>query len=344
MIKASVIGCTGYAGIELTRILTGHSQVELSHLVSKSFAGKNLSEVYGNYFSGDDKTLEAMDIEAVCKDSDVVFTALPHGASAETAAELAAHGVKIIDLSGDFRYDDIAVYEQWYQVKHPAKHLNSEAVYGLTEIYRDKVKHAKIVANPGCYTTCAIVALSPLLQAGLIRKKGIIIDAKSGISGAGRKESLALSFCETHESFKAYSVAGHRHTSEIEQEISKAAESTVTVGFTPHLLPIKRGILETIYADIAEGVSREQLLEAFNVYVNEPFIHVMQKGLPEIKHVTGSNNVIIGFEVDERNNRLILVSVIDNLIKGAAGQAVQNMNVMFGFDETEGLSHTGLYL
>ena len=344
MIKASIIGCTGYAGEELTRILTGHKDVELTHLVSKSFAGKKLSEVYGNYFGSHDKMLETLDIEAVCKDSDVVFTALPHGASAETIAELAKHDVKIIDLSGDFRYDDIDVYEKWYRVSHPAKELNARAVYGLTELYRDRIKDTKIVANPGCYTTCAILSVLPLLKAGIIDSKGIIVDAKSGISGGGRRESLALSFCETNESFKAYNVAGHRHTSEIEQELSKAQGEDVIIGFTPHLLPIKRGILETIYCRLADGVTKEAIAEAYQVYASEKYVHVLNNGLPEIKHVSGSNNVIIGYQMDERNGRLIIVSVIDNLIKGAAGQAVQNMNVMFGLPEGEGLSDTGLYL
>ncbi len=344
MIKASIIGCTGYAGEELTRILTAHQGVSLTHLVSKSFAGKKLSEVYGNYFGADDQTLEALDIDTVAKDSDVVFTALPHGASAETVAKLAEYDIKIIDLSGDFRYDDTAVYEKWYQLQHPAKALNEDAVYGLTENYREQIKASKIVANPGCYTTCAILALSPLLKSGIISEKGIIIDAKSGISGAGRKESLSLSFCETHESFKAYAVAGHRHTSEIEQEVSKAAGVSVTLGFTPHLLPIKRGILETIYANIKPGTTEEAIINAFGGYTNEPFVHVMEKGLPEIKFVSGSNKVIIGFEIDARNDRLIVVSVIDNLIKGAAGQAVQNMNVIFGLEESLGLTAIGMYL
>lgn len=344
MIKASIIGCTGYAGEELTRILSGHTGVALTHLVSKTFAGKKLSEVYGSFFGAADKTLEALDIDAVASDSDVVFTALPHGASAETTAKLAEYDIKIIDLSGDFRYDDIAVYEQWYKVNHPAKSLNSEAVYGLTEFYREQIRTAKIVANPGCYTTCAILALAPLLKAGLISEKGIIIDAKSGFSGAGRKESLALSFCEAHESFKAYAVSGHRHTSEIEQEVSKAADTVVTLGFTPHLLPIKRGILETIYCNLNDGAAKQAILDAYRVYKEENFVQVMQSGLPEIKFVSGSNHVIIGFEVDARNNRLIVVSVIDNLIKGAAGQAVQNMNVMFGLPEAEGLPKTGMYL
>ncbi|MEX1308073.1 MAG: N-acetyl-gamma-glutamyl-phosphate reductase [Eubacteriales bacterium] len=344
MIKASIIGCTGYAGEELTRILTGHKGVTLAHLVSKSFAGKKLSEVYGNYFGAHDHMLEALDIDVVGKDSDVVFTALPHGASAETIAKLAKYDVKIIDLSGDFRYDDLDVYEKWYKVNHPAKALNDGAVYGLTELYRDRIKNTKIVANPGCYTTCAILSVLPLLKAGLIETKGIIVDAKSGTSGAGRKESLALSFCETNENFKAYNVAGHRHTSEIEQELSKAQDEDVTIGFTPHLLPIKRGILETIYCGIKDGVTKVAIEKAYQVYDDEKFVHVLDGGLPEIKHVSGSNNVIIGFQLDERNGRLIVVSVIDNLIKGAAGQAVQNMNVMFNLVEGEGLSDTGLYL
>jgi len=344
MIKVSIIGCTGYVGEELIRILLKHKQVNISHLVSKSFAGQMLSSVYKNYIGEFDTKLEELDIQEVCSDSDVVFTALPHGTSAEIVKQIASKDVKIIDMSGDFRYDNAAVYEKWYRTSHTAKELLDKAVYGLSEVYADDIKKASIVGNPGCYTTCSILPLLPLIKNCAIEKDGIIVDAKSGVSGAGRKESLALSFTETNENFKAYGVTNHRHTSEIEQELGKAAGEEVKISFTPHLLPIKRGILVTSYCTLKEEIKREDILEAYDVYKNRPFVKVMEDGLPEIKFVTGSNNIYIGFEIDERLNRIIVVSVIDNLIKGAAGQAIQNMNMMFGLSETEGLDQTAWYL
>ncbi len=343
-IKVSIIGCTGYVGEELIRLALTHPHIEITHLVSKSFAGQMLSEVYPNFGKAFDKKLEALDTEVIANDSDVVFTALPHGVSAKISAELSERGVKVIDLSGDFRYDDVSVYEAWYKVEHQAKNFNDIAVYGMCELYTEQIAKAELVANPGCYTTGAILPVYPLLKADIINPEGIIIDAKSGVSGAGRKESLALSFSETHESFKAYGLATHRHTSEIEQELSKAAGQDIIVSFTPHLLPIKRGILETIYATLKDGVTREDIITAYACYDEKPFVHVMEKGLPEIKHVAGSNSIKIGFAIDQRLNRLIVVSALDNLVKGAGGQAIQNMNVMFGLKETEGLTPVGLYL
>jgi len=344
MIKISIVGCTGYAGEELVRLAAGHPQINIVHLVSKSFAGSKFSDVYPSYKGKVDMVLEALDVQQLASDSDVVFTALPHGASAEIGAQLFNSGVKVIDLSGDFRYDNIDVYEAWYNIEHKAKALNDQAVYGLSEIYASEVSNAGLIGNPGCYTTTAIVPLYPLIKEKIIQPDGIIIDAKSGVSGAGRKETLTLSFCETHESFKAYSVTGHRHTSEIEQELSKAAGKDVMVSFTPHLLPIKRGILATMYCTLNGDVSRDDVLAAYAGYHEKPFIHVMKKGLPEIKHVAGSNNVFVGFEIEKRTGRLIVVSALDNLVKGAAGQAIQNMNLMFQLDETEGLPLVGTYL
>ncbi len=343
MVKASVIGATGYAGAELMRLLTAHQQVTVTHAVSKSFAGQNMSELYPSFHSND-YALEELDFEALGKDSDIVFTCLPHGASAETAAQLLKKGVKVIDLSGDFRYNDIAVYEQWYNVKHAAPELLAESVFGMPELYRERIKKARLIGNPGCYTTCSILAAYPLLQAGLVETGGIIIDAKSGTTGAGRSERLANSFCEVHESFKAYGVATHRHISEIEQELGLAAGAEVAVSFTPHLLPVKRGILSTIYMMPKAGVSEADIVAAYAVYKDEPFVQVTGDKLPELKHVNGSNNCAIGYVVDKRVNRLIVVSCLDNLLKGAAGQAVQNMNIICGFDETAGLNNTGWYL
>ncbi len=343
MVKASVVGATGYAGAELMRLLTAHWQVTVTHAVSKSFAGQKMSNLYPSFFSND-YTLEELDFDSVAKDSDIVFTCLPHGASAETAAQLLAKGVKVIDLSGDFRYNDISVYERWYKISHAAPELLAESVYGMPELYRERIKKALLIGNPGCYTTCSILAVYPLLKSGLVEPGGIIIDAKSGVTGAGRSEKLANSFCEVDESLKAYGVATHRHTSEIEQELSLAAGTEVVVSFTPHLLPVKRGILSTIYLTPKTGVTDADIAAAYAMYKDEPFVQVTGGKLPELKHVNGSNNCAIGYVLDKRANRLIVVSCLDNLIKGAAGQAVQNMNLVCGFDETEGLNNTGWYL
>ncbi len=344
MIKASVIGATGYVGAELARLLHGHHGVEIVSLSSKNYAGQKFGDLYPGHPCGS-FVLDTIDIPAIAQKSDVVFTALPHGASCETVIELDKFDVKIIDMSGDFRYDDIETYEKWYAVEHQSEKLLKEAVYGLSELYRKQIAKAKIIANPGCYTTCAILSLYPLLENNLIETDSIIIDAKSGVTGAGRGLSEALHFCEVDESFKAYKVTGHRHTSEIEQELSKAANNDIIVDFTPHLLPIKRGILETIYAKLKSGVSEEQIAAAYSKYNGEQFVTILEKGkVPEIKSVTGSNSVLCGYTINNRTNSLIVVSVIDNLIKGAAGQAMQNMNIMFGIDESEGLNAGAWYL
>lgn len=336
----SVIGATGYSGAELMRILSGHNQVNIKHAISRSFAGQKMSDIYPSFIACD-YTLEALDIDAICADSDIVFTCLPHGTSSDVVPQLLAGGVKVIDLSGDFRYNDAAVYEKWYNTKHGAPHLLAQSVFGMPEMYKDKICKATLIGNPGCYTTSAILALAPLLAAGLIDKSNIIIDAKSGTTGAGRSEKLPLLHSEIDENFKAYGVATHRHTSEIEQELSLAANSEIELSFTPHLLPIKRGILSTIYANTT--ATKAQIDSAYEVYSGEPFVHVVD-GLPEIKHVAGSNNCAIGFLIDARLKRIVIVSCVDNLIKGAAGQAVQNMNIMCGFDETQGLNQIGWYL
>lgn len=343
MIKLSILGATGYAGIELTRLLLSHPQVQIMHAVSKSFAGQKLKSVYPN-LCNTELVLEDTSLDKIANDSELVFTSLPHGLSAETASFLYSKNVKIIDLSGDFRYDDVKVYEEWYKVKHTHPELLKEKVFGLPELYRDKIKKAKLIGNPGCYTTCSILPLYPLLEAGLVSPKHIIIDAKSGISGAGRSEKLAYTFCETDESFKAYGLATHRHTSEIEQEVSKAAGVKVELSFSPHLLPVKRGILCTIYTELEGKTSRQDIMRCYEKYMDEPFVKVYPEGLPELKHVNGSSNCLIGFMLDERLNRLIVVSVLDNLLKGAAGQAVQNMNILYGFDETLGLPRNAWYL
>lgn len=340
IMNVSVIGATGYSGAELMRILSHHGEVNIAHAVSKSFAGQKMSEIYRN-FNSCDYTLKELDFDNICSDSEIVFTCLPHGTSSEVVPELLSRGVRVIDLSGDFRYNDVSVYEKWYKSKHKAKQLLDKSVYGMPEIYRDKIKDAQLIGNPGCYTTSSILALAPLLNAGLIKREGIIIDAKSGVTGAGRSAKLPLIYSEVNESFKAYGVATHRHTSEIEQELSIAAGNEVVLSFTPHLLPIKRGILSTIYADTT--ATERQIQKAYAIYKDEPFVHIVE-GLPEIKYVSGSNNCFIGFKLDERLSKLIIVSCIDNLVKGAAGQAVQNMNIMCGLNEEEGLNNIGWYL
>ena len=345
MIKASIIGATGYAGAELARLLANHPDIEIAHLASKSYAGKILGELYPGH-TCEDYSISEIDIDKICKSSDVVFTALPHGVSSETVAAINKYDVKIIDLSGDFRYDSLELYEKWYGVSHAAPELMESAVYGLSELYKEKIKTAKVIGNPGCYTTCGILTLYPLLENNLIDETSIIYDAKSGVSGAGRSPSESLHFCEVDSNFKAYKIANHRHTSEIEEKISEAAGKNIAISFTPHLIPIKRGILGTFYATLKNGVTTDDIQKAYEKkYANEPFVKLWgENKIPELKHVVGSNSFITGFVVDKRVNRLVVVSVIDNLIKGAAGQAVQNMNLMFNLDEKTGLNADCWYL
>ena len=346
MIKAGVVGATGYAGAELVRLLHGHSEVELTHLVSDSMAGSDLEAVYKNFLGISTHTTEKLNVKELGRDCDVVFTALPHHVSAKVVPQIAEAGARVIDLSGDFRYDDPAVYEQWYGQPHPHPEVLKTAVYGMPELYKEQIKTATIIGNPGCYTTCSILALAPAVKHGFLYPNGIIIDAKSGVSGAGRKATQDLHFCEQQDNFKAYKVTGHRHTSEIEQELSKLNCAPITLTFTPHLLPIKRGIFATIYAPLAKPMSHSDVLEAYAAfYSGQPFVVLHGEGsLPELKHVNGSNYLHIGFEIDTRTNHLILVACLDNLIKGAAGQAIQNMNLMFNLDETLGLRTPAYYI
>lgn len=346
MIKAGIVGATGYAGEELVRILSVHPEVEIEAVISKSFAGTPLSELYPTLRGVVDKVCEEVDVKKLSASCDVVFTALPHGASAKLVSELAKTGVKVIDLSADFRYKNPDIYEEWYKVEHCDKPLLETAVYGLCELYRDDIKKARVIGNPGCYTTTSILGCAPMAANKIIDVNSVIIDAKSGVSGAGRKEKLDYSFCECTESMKAYSVAAHRHTSEIEQELSILAGEDMTISFTPHLIPMKRGILATIYANLTKDISTSELIEMYReFYKGEHFIRIYDEGkLPETNHVAGSNFVDIGCVVDKRTHRAIVVSCIDNLFKGAAGQAVQNMNIMFGLEETTGIANPGFYL
>lgn len=345
MIKVAVLGATGYAGIELVRILSNHPEVSIEFLGSHSFDGQKISEVYQNFAHILDKECKELDLDEVAK-CDVAFTALPHGASKTVIPALVEKGIKVIDLSGDFRYDDVKVYEKWYGEEHSSPELLKESVYGLCELHRDKIKGARLVGNPGCYTTCSILGAAPLLAKGLAEAKNIIVDAKSGVTGAGRTTQLPYAFCECTENTKAYKIATHRHTSEIEQELSKLAGEEIIISFTPHLIPQKRGIFSTIYINLKEKHTTEEIVNLYKEYYkDEFFVRVKNAGeLPETKHVAGSNFVDIGVVVDERLNRAVVTSTIDNLFKGAAGQAVQNMNILFGLDETTGLKNAGFYL
>lgn len=345
MIKVAVLGATGYAGIELVRLLSSHPEVSIEFLGSQSFDGKKISEVYKNFEKVLDVECKELDLDAVEK-CDVAFTALPHGASKIVIPQLIERGVKVIDLSGDFRYDDIKVYEEWYGEEHSSPELLAESVYGLCELHRDKIKGARLIGNPGCYTTCSILGAAPLLANGLAEAKNIIVDAKSGVTGAGRGLGLPYHFCECTENSKAYKIAKHRHTSEIEQELSKLAGKEIMISFTPHLIPQKRGILSTIYINLKEKHTTEEIVNVYKEYFkDEYFVRVKDAGeLPETKHVAGSNFVDIGVVVDDRLNRAVVVSTIDNIVKGAAGQAVQNMNLLFGLEETTGLKNAGFYL
>lgn len=345
MIRTAVLGATGYAGIELVRILSGHPEASIEILGSQSFAGKPISEVYENFAHVLENECEKLDLDRAAE-CDVAFTALPHGASKDVIPSLIERGLKVIDLSGDFRYDDVKVYEKWYKQEHSSPELLAESVYGLPELYRDKIKTARLIGNPGCYTTCSILGAYPILKSGLGSSENIIVDAKSGVTGAGRGIALPYHFCECTENTKAYKVATHRHTSEIEQELSKAAGREVMISFTPHLIPQKRGILSTIYVNLNKKCTTEELVEVYKeFYRGEYFVRVKEAGsLPETKHVAGSNFVDIGMVVDERLNRAVIVSAIDNIYKGAAGQAVQNMNLMFGLDEKTGIANAGFYL
>ena len=339
MIKAGIIGSTGYAGAELVRLLLGHKDVEIVWYGSRSYIDKRYSEVYQNMFRLVENVCQDDNMKELADAADVIFTATPQGLCASLVNEDILKKAKIIDLSADFRLKDVKVYEEWYKIEHRAPQYLSEAVYGLCEINREDVKQSRLVANPGCYTTCSILSVYPLLKEGIIDGNTVIVDAKSGTSGAGRGAKVDNLFCEVNESIKAYGVATHRHTPEIEEELGYAAGDPVTINFTPHLVPMNRGILVTAYASLIKDVSWEDVRAAYEKYYkDEYFIRLLDRDVcPQTKWVEGSNYVDIGFKLDHRTNRIIMMGALDNLVKGAAGQAVQNMNLMFGLDETEGL-------
>ncbi len=346
MIRVGILGATGYAGIETVRLLSRHEGCEIRMVVSQTFKGQKISDVYQSLRGICDLVCEELNVEEAAKRCDVVFTALPHGASKEVIPSLYAAGLRVIDLSGDFRYNDVKVYEEWYGQPHSSPELLEQSVYGLCELHRDEIKKTRLVGNPGCYTTCSILGLAPLVKHCLIDNSSIIIDAKSGVSGAGRGLNLDYHFCECTENMKAYKLGTHRHTSEIEQELGLLAGEEIKLSFSPHLVPMKRGIFATCYANLKAFKPQDELVELYKeFYKGEYFVRVYDSGkLPESNHVAGSNFVDIGLVVDKRLNRVIVVSAIDNLVKGAAGQAVQNMNLMFGLDEKTGLMQAGLYL
>ena len=339
MIKVGIIGATGYAGGELVRILMGHKEAEIVWYGSRSYIDQKYADVYRNMFQIVDAKCMDDNIEALADQVDVIFTATPQGFLASVINENILGKTKIIDLSADFRIKDVKVYEKWYGIEHKSPQFIEEAVYGLCEVNRDKVKGARLIANPGCYTTCSILTAYPLAKEGIIDMRTLIVDAKSGTSGAGRGAKVPNLFCEVNENMKAYGVASHRHTPEIEEQLGYASGENVTISFTPHLVPMNRGILATEYATLKKDVTGEEVKAIYDkYYADEKFVRVLGEGVcPETKWVEGSNYVDIGFKLDPRTHRVIMMGAIDNLVKGAAGQAVQNMNLLFGLPESEGL-------
>lgn len=345
MIKAGIIGATGYAGGELVRILLGHKDAEIKWFGSRSYIDEKYASVYRNMFQIVEDTCLDDKIEELANQVDVIFTATPQGYLSSILNEAVLKKVKVIDLSADYRIKDVSVYEAWYQIKHKSPQLIKEAVYGLCEINRGEIKNARLIANPGCYTTCSILTAYPLVKEGLIDADKLIIDAKSGTSGAGRGAKVPNLFCEVNENMKAYSVASHRHTPEIEEQLGYAAGREIKVNFTPHLVPMNRGILVTEYAALTGTPTYEQVKEVYDsYYADEKFVRVLDKDVyPETKWVKGCNYTDINFKIDERTGRIIMMGALDNLVKGAAGQAVQNMNLLFGKKESEGLEFVPMF-
>ena len=344
MIKAGIIGATGYAGAELARILYNHKETEICWLGSRSYVGQKYASVYRNMFELVEGECLDDRLDELTEQADVVFTATPQGYLASLMKEEYLQKTKFIDLSADYRLKDVDVYEQWYGITHQSPEFLGEAVYGLCEVNRDKIKNARLIANPGCYTTCSILTAYPLVKEGLIDPGTLIIDAKSGTSGAGRGAKVGNLYCEVNENIKAYGVTTHRHTPEIEEQLGYAAGKEIQVNFTPHLVPMNRGILVTEYASLvpkADGSlpTEEELRSVYHQYYDEEkFVRVLEPGIcPETKWVEGSNYVDVNFKIDPRTHRVVLMGALDNLVKGAAGQAVQNMNLLFGCKESEGL-------
>jgi N-acetyl-gamma-glutamyl-phosphate reductase len=344
MIKVAIVGASGYTGLELIRLLLRHPEVEITCITSRQNAGSSVSSVFPTLLDRIDLIFDPVDIDLIVSRADFIFTALPHKAAMEVIPGFLQAGKKVVDLSADYRLGDVAVYEQWYQ-PHSSPDLVAEAAYGLPEIFRSRIRGARLVANPGCYPTSVALALAPLIKNELIDLDSLIVDSKSGASGAGRSAKLGSLYCEVNEGFKAYGVGAHRHTPEIEQTLGHLAGKPVVVSFTPHLLPINRGILSTCYATLTEPRLTGELVKLFqDYYRDEKFVRIHPEGeLPNVAFVRGSNYCNIGLVSDPRTGRVIVVSVIDNLLKGASGQAVQNMNLMQGWDEGRGLEDLPLY-
>lgn len=344
MIKAAIIG-DGYTAADLLRLLAGREEVKVEIVCSTENIGREISQVYPHLNGFYDLTLTATDLDQIKQSCQVAFLALPHGLSVPMVQELVAGGVRCIDLGADFRLKDAAVYEKYYETVHAAPYLLADAVYGLPELYRDRISQASIVANPGCYPTSAILPLAPLLSSGVLDSQGIIIDSKSGVTGAGKTPKPSSHFCEVNEGIRAYGVGTHRHAPEIAQELSFAAGTRVEMVFTPHLVPMNRGILSTIYARLRPGAQPSQVREVLeDFYQGEPFVRVLPEGVfPHTKWVYGTNFLDVGLFVNQDSGQVILVSALDNLTKGASGQAIQNLNIMFGWPETRGLFFPGVH-
>jgi N-acetyl-gamma-glutamyl-phosphate reductase len=336
--KVAVFGASGYTGLELLRILARHPGAEVVAVTSREHQGRPVREIFPALARIIDLAFTPPDPEAIARQAEFVFTAVPHQTAMDLAPRLLAGGCRVVDLSADFRFRDQTVYEAWYQ-PHSARELLMEAVYGLPELYRDKLPKARLVGNPGCYPTCVILGLAPLVKARLVSLNSLIADCKSGVSGAGRGASLTTSYCEVNDSFRAYKVAEHRHNPEMEQELSLLAGAPVQVTFTPHLVPMSRGILGTLYAGLEKPLTDQDVYELYqNFYKGQPFVRLHAPGsLPATAHVRGSNFCDIGFKVDRERHRVIVLSAIDNLARGASTQAVHNFNLMAGLPETQGL-------
>jgi N-acetyl-gamma-glutamyl-phosphate reductase len=341
-LRVAVLGATGYAGVELLRFLLRHPRVRLEAVTSQQYSGRRIGDIYPALAGQCDLILQEIQTDKIASQADLAFAALPHETSTEVVAALVGRGRRVIDLSADFRLHDAENYRRWYRA-HKAPSLLPEAVYGLTELHRREIRKARLVANPGCYPTGAVLGLAPLFAEKMVQGT-VLIDAKSGVTGAGRSSAVELSFSEVNENFKAYNVGVHRHTPEIEQELSEIAGRQVEVLFAPHLVPMSRGILSTIYVELKKVIGDEPLAKLYrDFYRSEPFVRILPPGaFPQTKDVRGSNDCAIGFRYDPRTRRLVVITALDNLVKGASGQAVQNMNLMCGWPETEGL--TGMAL
>jgi len=339
MTKVAICGGSGYAGAELLRILALHPHIEVTAVTSEKSPGKKVTDLFPHLSYYRDLTYEVLDREKILSKAALFFMALPHAASQEAVDFFAARGKRVIDLSADYRLKNAKIYEDWYKVPHRFPGTLKKAVYGLPELHRKKIAKAHIIANPGCYPTGAIIGLYPAIRKGFIHPDTIVIDSKSGTSGAGRQSDVVFSFCEVNEGFKAYSIGSHRHTPEIEQELSIAAGKEIRVNFTPHLVPLDRGILTTIYARLTKSLDIKEIHRIYaSFYRREPFTEILPLGkFPNVKNVRGTNLCHVGIAVNKRTNTLIVVTAIDNLVKGASGQAVHNMNIMMGFDEETGL-------